>query len=203
MSRILTVLVTVILFAASTSGALAQSTGPSKVVPPLPAATPPAVPEPSTVGNIRVALDVGVGTLSITETYYNTTTYRSEDVTVWSVAGGAAELYLGWVILDAQTIRFEVGYRLSTLFDDTAAFHAHELVGVVRVRSLFASLGVGISGVTTWSDPGINAPRLSVSLQVGFDLVGALHVACDMGGIWSPADTQAIERFGLLLGYTF
>lgn len=203
MRRIAIVLVTVLLFAASTSVAVAQSNGPSQVVQAPTSVSPRAAAEPSTVGDLRVALDVGVGTLSIKETYYNTTTYRSEDVIVWSVAGGAADVYVGWVVLDEPGIRTEVGYRLSALFDDKGAVHAHEVIGMARVGALFASVGVGISGVTKWSDPGITSPRLSVSVQAGVEVLGAFHIAFDTGGIWSPADVQAIERFGLLAGYTF
>lgn len=203
MSPATSLLAVVILVSAPTSVALAQPTSLQSKVTPAPVAGNPTVTvEESAVGDTRLALDVGIGTLSISERYYNTSTYRAEDVVVWSVVGCAADVYLGWIVSDAGALRIELGYRLSTLFDDTAAFHAHEVVGVFRINGVSASLGVGGSGVTSWDEPGILAPRLSVSGQVAVDLVGELHLAFDTGVIWNLGDEKAIKRFAFMLGYT-
>jgi hypothetical protein len=172
-------------------------------VAPTPAAVAPAPEARSTVGDLRVAISGGVGTLSRSETYYDPNT-GLEKVRV--VAGvGAASLYVGWGVYgqEGAPLTIELGYRLAIAADDTAAVHAHEFTALARMRWVFTSLGLGFAGLTAWDSPGFSAPRVSFSAQFGFNVFDELFIAFDAGFMMGPDDDTVLERYALTVGYTF
>ena len=168
------------------------------------AVTPVAEPR-SVAGDLRVAISAGVGMLSVSERYYNTNTYRYEDVVVWSARGGAASLYVGWGVFgyEGGNVVLDLGYRLATTIDGTAMLQAHEVTLVARMGWLFTSLGVGIAGITNWESPGFAAPRFSFSAQFGINVYDELFIAFETGVMIGPGDDNALDRYSLTLGYTF